>query len=75
MLRVFEREGFEPFRAEWLVLDALRDLPVRLLAGEGVLEGTARGVDEAGRLLIESAGRIHRVMSGEVSVRLTEGVG
>ena len=74
MLRVFERQGFEPFRAEWTALDALRDLPVRLLAGDSVLEGTARGVDEAGRLRLESAGRIHSVMSGEVSVRLTEGV-
>jgi len=73
MLTRFEREGFTPFRAKWIALDALRDRPVRLLAGDGVIAGTARGVDADGALLLESAGRMLRVMSGEVSVRLTEG--
>ena len=74
MLGQFERQGFAAFRAAWSALDALRDRPVRALAGDSAMIGTARGVDADGALLLENAGRIHRVISGEVSVRLTEGV-
>jgi BirA family transcriptional regulator, biotin operon repressor / biotin---[acetyl-CoA-carboxylase] ligase len=73
MLAQYEQEGFAPFRDAWLKLDALRDRPARLLTGGGTISGTARGVDADGALLLESGGRIERVVSGEVSLRLTEG--
>ena len=71
MLGQFEREGFAPFRDAWIGLDALRDRPARVFAGDDAISGTARGVDQDGALLLESGGRIHRFVSGEVSLRLT----
>jgi BirA family transcriptional regulator, biotin operon repressor / biotin---[acetyl-CoA-carboxylase] ligase len=73
MLGQFEREGFAPFHDAWIGLDALRDRRARVFAGEGAISGTARGVDADGALLLESGGRLHRFVSGEVSLRLTEG--
>jgi BirA family biotin operon repressor/biotin-[acetyl-CoA-carboxylase] ligase len=73
MLGEFERSGFAAFREEWLTLDALAGRDARLLAGEGSVEGTARGVDSGGALLLEVGGRLQRHVSGEVSLRLNEG--
>ncbi len=73
MLAQFEREGFAAFRDAWIGLDALRDRRARVVAGEGAISGTARGVDEDGALLLDSGGRMQRFVSGEVSLRLIEG--
>jgi BirA family biotin operon repressor/biotin-[acetyl-CoA-carboxylase] ligase len=73
MLGGFEAEGFAPFRSEWLALDALGGRAARVLAVQGGLTGIARGVDVDGALLLESGGRLHRFVSGEVSLRLSEG--
>ena len=74
MLEQFEREGFAPFRDSWLGLDAIRDRTAQVLAGELAVAGTARGVDVDGALLLESAGVLRKFVSGEVSLRPTEGV-
>jgi BirA family biotin operon repressor/biotin-[acetyl-CoA-carboxylase] ligase len=43
---------------------------VRLtLPDAGTLDGIARGVDEAGALLLETATGVRRIHSGEVSLR------
>jgi BirA family biotin operon repressor/biotin-[acetyl-CoA-carboxylase] ligase len=73
MLGDFERSGFAVFREEWLALDALAGRNSRVLVGDGSIEGTARGVDGDGALLLEVAGRLERHVSGEVSLRLDEG--
>jgi BirA family biotin operon repressor/biotin-[acetyl-CoA-carboxylase] ligase len=73
MLVQFESEGFAPFRRAWEALDALRDRPARVLAGDHAVSGTARGVDAQGALRLEREGRIHEFVSGEVSLRLAEG--
>ena len=68
-LREFSASGYGGFADDWAALDALRDARVRVQqAGERV-EGTARGTDRDGALLVESAGRVLRVFSGDVSVR------
>jgi BirA family biotin operon repressor/biotin-[acetyl-CoA-carboxylase] ligase len=68
-LREFSTSGYGGFADDWAALDALRDATVRVQqAGERV-EGTARGTDRDGALLVESAGRVLRVFSGDVSVR------
>jgi len=72
MLAGFEAEGFAPFRAEWLALDALGGRAARVLGAEGGIAGIARGVDVDGALLLEDDGRLHRFVSGEVSLRLSE---
>jgi BirA family biotin operon repressor/biotin-[acetyl-CoA-carboxylase] ligase len=73
MLTQFETEGFAPFRDAWQALDVLRGRAAQVLVGGGAMSGTARGVDADGALLLESAGRVHRFVCGEVSLRLTEG--
>ena len=67
----FESQGFAPFAAEWPALDIAAGRPVRIEGAGSTLEGIARGVDDNGALLVESAGRVHRIYGGEVSLRLT----
>ncbi len=46
------------------------DSPVRVLASEGDYTGISRGIDEEGRLMVETeTGEMQAVVSGEVSVR------
>jgi BirA family biotin operon repressor/biotin-[acetyl-CoA-carboxylase] ligase len=68
-LREFAARGYAGFADDWTALDALRDAPVRIHQGAERLDGTARGTDRDGALLVESAGRVLRVFSGDVSVR------
>lgn len=66
----FAAEGFAGLRAEWMARHAFQDCPVRLLsdfAPPGA--GICRGVDVDGALLLETDGRIERILSGEVSLR------
>jgi BirA family biotin operon repressor/biotin-[acetyl-CoA-carboxylase] ligase len=69
MLDEFQRSGFRGFFAAWNQADALSGTPVRLLAGEEVFKGLARGIDEEGALLLETPGKLLRFTSGEVSLR------
>jgi BirA family biotin operon repressor/biotin-[acetyl-CoA-carboxylase] ligase len=70
-LRLFEVQGFAPFKAKFDARDVLRGQAVRLSNGQ---EGVACGVDARGVLQVDAAhGRI-AVSSDEVSVRLTAGV-
>ncbi len=73
MLALFELEGFAAFRDAWTALDALSGRPALVLLGAEVISGTARGVDEGGALLLETAGGMRRVVSGEASLRVIEG--
>lgn len=59
--------GFEPYRDEWLALDALRDREVRV-PGER-LSGIGRGLDAHGAFLIETEAGLQRVLAGDVSLR------
>ncbi len=68
----FVESGFDTFRHDWEILDALRGREVELHAGSSSRSGTARGVDDTGALLLEVDGRRERVLSGDVSVRLAE---
>jgi BirA family biotin operon repressor/biotin-[acetyl-CoA-carboxylase] ligase len=70
MLAVFERDGFAAFRAAWAALDSLNGRPARVLLANGVIGGTARGVDEDGALLLETEDGMQRFVSGEASLRL-----
>jgi len=68
-LEEFAQRGFAPFRDEWSGADALRARPARVLHGEEILEGVARGIDADGALLLDVDGRLVRFVSGEVSLR------
>lgn len=69
MLQTFDRDGFSRVAADWARFDATRDTGVRILNGEQVLEGIARGVDTNGALLIDAVDGRHRIHAGEVSLR------
>jgi BirA family biotin operon repressor/biotin-[acetyl-CoA-carboxylase] ligase len=69
MLQTFAIDGFSSVAAEWSRFDATRDARVRILNGENVLEGIARGVDASGALLIDADDGRHRIHAGEVSLR------
>jgi BirA family biotin operon repressor/biotin-[acetyl-CoA-carboxylase] ligase len=57
--------GLPPFRAELAARDALRERQVDV----GGVTGVAAGIDELGRLLIESEQGLRAVASGDVTVR------
>lgn len=69
-LTQFADEGFAPFRAAWRAADALRDRPVCAQGAASAREGIARGIDDAGALILEDgAGVRHALIAGEVSLR------
>jgi BirA family biotin operon repressor/biotin-[acetyl-CoA-carboxylase] ligase len=68
-LEEFDQRGFAPFQEEWSAADALHARPVRVLHGEEVREGVARGIDLDGALLVEIDGRVSRFVAGEVTLR------
>lgn len=67
----YERDGFNRYREAWRRADHLVDAAVVVQRGDSQLHGTARGIDDRGALLVSDAsGQVHRVISGDVSVRL-----
>lgn len=68
VMQQFTDQGFLPFCDEFATADALRDRPVNV-QGSATLAGTARGVDPDGALRVEAEGKLHRIMSGEISAR------
>lgn len=71
VLAEFDDTGFAPFAERWNALQAWRGQPVNILDHGAVLQqGLAAGVDQQGRLLLDTpAGRV-AVLSGDVSLRL-----
>lgn len=68
-LRRFEAEGFSAFAAAFARRDLLAGRALRT-EGASTLSGIGAGVDAQGALCLRSAdGTLHRVASGEVSVR------
>jgi len=66
----FERDGFAAFADRYAARDLLRGRAVVAQASDGDRRGTAAGIAESGELLLRSAdGSLHRVGSGEVSIR------
>ena len=65
----FEELGAGPAIGEWTRLDAMRGRAVTVHRPDGGVGGIARGVDEAGELLVEVDGALERFVSAEVSLR------
>jgi BirA family biotin operon repressor/biotin-[acetyl-CoA-carboxylase] ligase len=69
-LPVFEASGFSAFAERWNRVDVYAGKPVRILDGGTVRhEGIAAGVDEVGRLMLNTPQGTLAVMSGDVSLR------
>lgn len=70
MLEKFASTGFAGLREEWTACHAHQDAPVRLLSDFAPpRDGICRGADLDGALLFETAGRVERILSGELSLR------
>jgi BirA family biotin operon repressor/biotin-[acetyl-CoA-carboxylase] ligase len=69
-LALFEHAGFAAFVARWNTLHAWQGRPVVLLdRGEVRHEGLAAGVDDTGRLLLDTAAGRVTIVAGDVSLR------
>lgn len=69
-LQAFDADGFAPWTARWNALHAHRDQEVRIIDRDRELHaGRALGVDDSGRLLLQTAGGTVAVMAGDVSLR------
>jgi len=64
----FLRGGFAALRHRYEELHCLVGRAVTV-DGKPPLSGTVRGIDDAGALLVESAGAVQRVVAGEVTLR------
>lgn len=71
MLERFAAEGFAPFEAGYRALDLLRSRAVTVQMADGEFNGIARGVDETGALLVDAGETRRRILSGDVSLRVT----
>ncbi len=69
----FDAAGFGAFRARWDALHAWRGRPVKIVDNGATLQhGLAAGVDDSGRLLLDTGtGRV-ALLAGDVSLRLEE---
>jgi BirA family biotin operon repressor/biotin-[acetyl-CoA-carboxylase] ligase len=72
-LGMFEQHGFKLFKERWNRLHAYAGQQVTVLEGERVVhEGAAFGVDDIGRLLLDTAAGRIAVVAGDVSLRIKE---
>ncbi|MCW3480301.1 biotin--[acetyl-CoA-carboxylase] ligase [Neisseriaceae bacterium JH1-16] len=70
VLSGFARDGFGAYRDEWLSYSAHRDQPVTLrFSHSEPVDGIARGVDDKGALLVDTAAGCQVFHVGEVSLR------
>lgn len=70
VLECFAVLGFAGLRDDWMAKHAYQDVPVRLLSDFAPpRDGICRGIDIDGALLLETSGRVERILSGEVSLR------
>jgi BirA family transcriptional regulator, biotin operon repressor / biotin---[acetyl-CoA-carboxylase] ligase len=65
-LRQFERDGFAGFRQEWLEADLFLGRHVEIIAGNDRTVGTEAGVDEFGRLQLDTANGRLLISGGEM---------
>ncbi|OCG21966.1 MULTISPECIES: bifunctional biotin--[acetyl-CoA-carboxylase] ligase/biotin operon repressor BirA [unclassified Gilliamella] len=68
----FEKHGLAPFIHDWNRLDNFANRPVKLLIGNNIIRGIAKGIDDQGALLLEQNGKIHAHIGGEISLRIDE---
>jgi BirA family biotin operon repressor/biotin-[acetyl-CoA-carboxylase] ligase len=70
VLEAYAAAGFAPMRAAWQDRHALHAKRVQVLLPDGrTVPGTVAGVDADGALVLGSAGKTLRLVSGEVSLR------
>jgi BirA family biotin operon repressor/biotin-[acetyl-CoA-carboxylase] ligase len=68
-LVLFEKRGFVPFMGLWEQMDGLSGQTVNVYTGNDSTQGTVRGIDDRGALLLDTGKEMLRLHSGEVSLR------
>jgi biotin-(acetyl-CoA carboxylase) ligase len=68
-LAAFAAGGFAPFLSEWQSRDGLAGREVCVREGATEVVGVSRGIGPDGALLLEAAGDLRRILSGDVSLR------
>lgn len=68
-MQTFEQTGLASFVESWNRLDHFVGQPVKLLMGEQVIRGIARGIDERGALRLETEEGLKLYLGGELSLR------
>ena len=68
-MRTFEQSGLASFVESWNRLDYFAGQPVKLLMGEQVIRGIARGIDDRGALRLETDEGVKLYLGGEISLR------
>lgn len=71
-LEKFEKKGLAFFIDDWNHLDNFIHRPVKLLIGDDVIRGIAKGINDQGALLLEQDGKIEAYIGGEISLRSDE---
>lgn len=71
-LTEFEQKGLTAFINDWNRLDNFANRPVKLLIGDNIIRGVAKGINEQGALLLEQNGKIKAYIGGEISLRSDE---
>ena len=69
---LFEEQGFSPFRDTWAQMDGLAGRLVNVHSGSSSLQGTARGIDDQGALLLDTGEEVLSLHIGEVSVKIDQ---
>ena len=67
--QLFFEQGWAPFAERWKVRDWLAGKEVSIHHDQSTEHAVARGVNKHGALLIERAGELHLLYSGNVSIR------
>ncbi|WP_394213674.1 bifunctional biotin--[acetyl-CoA-carboxylase] ligase/biotin operon repressor BirA [Enterovibrio calviensis] len=68
-LKQYEETGMTGFVERWDRYDNFNGRAVKLLLGERVVKGIARGINEQGALLLETEAGITPYLGGEISLR------
>lgn len=73
VLAEFDDTGFAPFAQRWNALHAWQGRQVKILDnGQLLQQGIAAGVDQLGRLRLQTGSGLVEIMSGDVSLRLAQ---
>lgn len=68
-VEAFDRSGFAVFQNRWQQFDIARDRRIKLIEGEQVYTGMARGVNASGALKLETASGLQEWVTGDISLR------
>jgi BirA family biotin operon repressor/biotin-[acetyl-CoA-carboxylase] ligase len=68
----FDEHGFGELQARWALRDVLRGREVEACGPQNaIIQGRVLGVDESGRLLLQTPDELHRLHSGEVTLKIS----